>query len=51
MEHATQQTAAMQPSNTLAPDPSELTDAELAFVVGGTEGPGNPTDGTGRHSM
>ena len=24
-----------------------LTDAELAQVVGGSDGPGNPTDGTG----
>jgi len=39
-EHKTQDTP------TPAPDSGELTDAELARVVGGTEGPGGPTDGT-----
>jgi hypothetical protein len=34
-EHATPQTAAMRPRDAFAPDPSELTDAELALVVGG----------------
>jgi hypothetical protein len=34
-EHPTQPTPAMQPRDAFAPDPSELTEAELALVVGG----------------
>jgi hypothetical protein len=34
-EHVTLQTVAMQPRDAFAPDPSELTDAELTYVVGG----------------
>jgi hypothetical protein len=45
-----QQTTTAQPS-TLAPDPSEPTETELACVVGGADGPGGPTDGTGRSSV
>jgi hypothetical protein len=33
----------MQPNNAFAPDPSELTDAELALVVGGETMEGNIT--------
>jgi hypothetical protein len=40
-EHATPQTAAMRPSDAFAPDPSELTDVELALVVGGETMNGN----------
>ena len=29
---------------------TELTDDDLAQVAGGADGPGNPTDGTGRAS-
>ena len=34
-EHSIPQTAAMLPNDAFAPDPSELTDTELALVVGG----------------
>jgi hypothetical protein len=34
-EQATPQTAAMPPRDAFAPDPSELMDAELTYVVGG----------------
>jgi hypothetical protein len=37
-----------QETPTPAPEPDELTDAELTLVVGGTDGPGSPTDNTGR---
>jgi hypothetical protein len=33
-EQTTPQTPAIQPRDAFAPDPSELTDAELALVVG-----------------
>jgi hypothetical protein len=44
-EHRPQETAA-QLGVALAPEPDELTDADLTHVVGGTDGPGSPTDGT-----
>jgi hypothetical protein len=35
-----------------APEPGELTAAELALVVGGGDGgPGGPTDNTGRYGV
>jgi hypothetical protein len=53
-EHRTQETA-VQPDVALAPEPDELTDAELTLVVGGEggddTGPGGPTDSTGRSGM
>jgi hypothetical protein len=44
-EHRTQETS------TLTPEPDELTDADLTHVVGGTDGPGSPTDTTSRSGM
>jgi hypothetical protein len=49
-EHRPQETA-VQPDVALAPEPDELTDADLTPVVGGTDGPGSPTDGTGRSGV
>ena len=47
-ESRTQGTAVAQPS-ALASDPSELSEAELALVVGGTDGPPtNAGDHNGR---
>jgi len=43
----TQESETQEPTTpALASD--ELTTADLALVVGGTDGPGNPTDGNGR---
>jgi len=36
-----------QETPTPASEPGELTDAELALVVGGTDGPGSPGDNNG----
>jgi hypothetical protein len=44
-EHRTQEPL------TPASEPDELTDADLTPVVGGTDGPGSPTDSTGRSGM
>jgi bacteriocin-like protein len=45
-EHPTPQTTAMQSRDAFAPDPSELTDAELAHVVGGGEARSAPATTT-----
>ena len=42
-EHRPQETAA-QLGVALAPEPDELTDADLTHVVGGTDGPGSLGD-------
>ena len=44
--HESDVTIALQETPTPAPEPDELTTAELTLVVGGDTGPGNPTDGT-----
>jgi hypothetical protein len=49
--HESDVTIAPQEPPTLVPEPGELTAAELALVVGGTDGPGNPTDNTGRYGV
>jgi hypothetical protein len=40
-----------QEPTTLAPASGELTAAALTLVVGGEDGPGNPTDNTTRSRM
>jgi hypothetical protein len=50
-EQATPPIAAVRPS-TLAPDLAELTDAELAFVVGGGDGgPSTANENNGRSGV
>jgi hypothetical protein len=46
--HESDVTIAPQELPTPAPDSGELTDAELTRVVGGDDGPGGPTDHSGR---
>ncbi len=47
-ELRTQQTTGTTQPSSIASDPSTLTDAELALVVGGTDGPGGIGDTNGR---